>query len=125
MFMTFLHVALGGAIGASLRFGVGLWLARFAMPGLPVAVMSVNVIGSFVMGAFAVWSLERGYDALNPFVMTGILGGFTTFSAFSLEVLTLVERGDFAMALLYIALSVGLSIGALALGLWLMRGVLA
>ncbi|MCQ0091122.1 fluoride efflux transporter CrcB [Roseovarius sp. M141] len=125
MFMTFLHVALGGAIGASLRFGAGLWLARMAIPNLPLAVMSVNVIGSFLMGAFAVWSLERGHEALNPFVMTGILGGFTTFSAFSLEVLTLIELGEFAMALLYVALSVGLSIGALALGLWLMRGVLA
>ncbi len=125
MFMTFLHVAAGGAIGASLRFGVGLWVARVALPGLPLAVMSVNIVGSFLMGAFAVWSLEGGHGALNPFVLTGILGGFTTFSAFSLEVLTLIEQGDIAAALLYVGLSVGLSIGALALGLWLMRGVLA
>jgi fluoride exporter len=125
MFMTFLHVALGGAIGACLRLGASLWVARMDPPGLPLAVMGVNIVGSFLMGAFAVWSLERGHEALNPFVMTGILGGFTTFSAFSLEVLTLVERGDAALALLYVALSVGLSIGALALGLWLMRGALA
>ena len=125
MFMTFLHVALGGAIGACLRFGASLWVARMDPPGLPLAVMGVNIVGSFLMGAFAVWSLERGHEALNPFVMTGILGGFTTFSAFSLEVLTLIERGNAALALLYVALSVGLSIGALALGLWLMRGVLA
>lgn len=125
MFMTFLHVALGGAIGACLRFGAGLWVARMAAPGFPLAVMGVNILGSLLMGAFAVWSLERGHEALNPFVMTGILGGFTTFSAFSLEVLTLVERGDAVLALLYVAASVGLSIGALALGLWLMRGVLA
>ncbi len=125
MFMTFLHVALGGAIGACLRFGAGLWVARMDPPGLPLAVMGVNIAGSFLMGAFAVWSYQRGHEALNPFVMTGILGGFTTFSAFSLEVLTLVERGDAALALLYVALSVGLSVGALALGLWLMRGALA
>lgn len=125
MFMTFLSVALGGAIGASLRFGAGLWASRMISPSFPVAVMSVNVIGSFLMGAFAVWSIERGYSALNPFVMTGILGGFTTFSAFSLEVLTLIERGQILSALVYVALSVGLSIGALALGLWLMRGALA
>ncbi|WP_324753137.1 CrcB family protein [Roseovarius sp. Pro17] len=125
MFMTYLSVALGGAIGASLRFSAGLWVARLASPSFPLAVMGVNVIGSFIMGAFAIWSLERGHAALNPFVMTGILGGFTTFSAFSLEALTLIERGEGLLALLYVALSVGLSIGALALGLWLMRGVLA
>jgi len=125
MFMTFLSVALGGAIGASLRFGAGLWVVRMASPSFPVAVLSVNVVGSFVMGAFAVWSLERGYSALNPFVMTGILGGFTTFSAFSFETLMLIERGQALTALLYIALSVGLSVGALGLGLWLMRGALA
>ncbi len=123
MFMTFLSVAFGG--GASLRFGAGLWAARMLSPSFPLAVMSVNVIGSFLMGAFAIWSLERGHSALNPFVMTGILGGFTTFSAFSLEALTLIERGQTLSALLYVALSVGLSIGALALGLWLMRGALA
>ncbi len=125
MFMTFLSVALGGAIGASLRFSVGLWVERMAAPSFPLAVMGVNVIGSFIMGVFAIWSLERGHAALNPFVMTGILGGFTTFSAFSLEALTLIERGEGLLALLYVALSVGLSIGALALGIWLMRGVLA
>lgn len=125
MMITFLSVALGGAIGASMRFGVGLWMARLASPGFPLAVMAVNVVGSFLMGAFAVWSLERGWTALNPLIMTGILGGFTTFSAFSLETLTLIERGQSAAALIYVALSVGLSIGALALGLWLMRGALA
>jgi len=125
MFMTLLSVALGGGIGASLRFGVGLWAARMFATSFPLGVMSVNVIGSFLMGAFAIWSVERGYTGLNPFVMTGILGGFTTFSAFSLEALTLIERGQAASALLYVGLSVGLSIGALALGFWLMRGALA
>ncbi len=125
MFMTFLHVAVGGAIGASLRFAAGLWVARMALPGLPWAMMSVNIVGSFLMGAFAIWSLARGHEVLNPFVMTGLLGGFTTFSAFSLEAMNLIEGGHAAEALLYIALSVGLSIGALALGFWVMRGVLA
>jgi CrcB protein len=125
MVMTFLSVALGGAIGASLRLGAGLWVARMASPSFPLAVLSVNVIGSFLMGAFAMWSLERGHAALNPFIMTGILGGFTTFSAFSMEAWTLIERGQMGAMVIYVALSVGLSIGALALGVWVMRGVLA
>ncbi|SEK63183.1 camphor resistance protein CrcB [Roseovarius nanhaiticus] len=125
MSMTFLSVALGGAIGAILRYGAGLLALRMATPGFPVAVLGVNVIGSFLMGAFAIWSLERGHAALNPFVMTGILGGFTTFSAFSLEAWTLIERGEVAAMLAYVGLSVGLSIGALALGIWLMKGMLA
>lgn len=125
MSITFLSVALGGAIGASLRYAVGLWVLRLMQPGFPVAVMGVNVIGSLLMGAFAVWSIERGHAALNPFVMTGILGGFTTFSAFSLEVWTLIERGEVGLMLAYVGLSVVLSVGALALGIWLMKGVLA
>ncbi|MFX0541764.1 fluoride efflux transporter FluC [Roseovarius sp. S4756] len=125
MAMTYLSVALGGAIGASLRYGAGLCVARLATPSFPIAVLGVNVIGSFLMGAFAMWSLERGHVALNPFVMTGILGGFTTFSAFSLEAWTLIERGQMGTMLAYVALSVGLSIGALALGIWMMRGMLA
>lgn len=125
MFTTYLSVALGGAIGTSLRLSATLWGERLAAPGFPVAVMGINIVGSFLMGLFAVWSLERGYTALNPLVMTGILGGFTTFSAFSLEVMTLIERQQTAAALAYIGLSVGLSIGALALGLWVMRGALA
>ena len=124
MFWTYLSVAFGGAIGACLRFGAGVWVARNAATGFPLAVMGVNVVGSFIMGAFAVWAFQRGYEGLNPFVMTGILGGFTTFSAFSLETLTLIERGQIGSAALYVVLSVGLSIGALALGLWLMRGIL-
>ncbi|MFD0859749.1 fluoride efflux transporter FluC [Roseovarius aquimarinus] len=125
MSTAYLSVALGGAIGASLRYGVGLWVLRMGAPNLPVAVLGVNVIGSFLMGAFAIWSLERGHAGLNPFVMTGVLGGFTTFSAFSLDAWTLMERGEIGLMAVYIALSVGLSIGALALGIWLMKGMLA
>ncbi len=123
--MTYLSVALGGAIGASLRYGVALWVARMVQPSFPLAILSINVIGSFLMGAFAMWSLERGHAALNPFVMMGVLGGFTTFSAFSLEAWTLIERGQIGAMVIYVALSVGLSIGALALGIWMMRGMLA
>lgn len=123
--MTFFHVALGGAIGAMLRFAVGLGALRFAAPGFPVGVLLVNVLGSFLMGLFAVYAFQRGVQHLNPFVMTGVLGGFTTFSAFSLEAFTLYERGQVAAAGLYVGLSVILSLGALALGVWIARGIWA
>ena len=73
------------------------------------------------MGLFVVYSFQRGMEHLNLFVMTGILGGFTTFSAFSLEAYTLFERGQFQFAALYVALSVVLSIAALVMGVYLAR----
>ena len=125
MIMTFLHVALGGAIGAMLRFAVGLGAVRFAAFGFPVGVLLVNVLGSFLMGLFAVYSFHRGVQHLNPLVMTGVLGGFTTFSAFSLEAFTLYERGEIGAAGLYVALSVGVSLLALVAGVVLARGIWA
>ncbi|MQQ08435.1 fluoride efflux transporter CrcB [Epibacterium sp. SM1979] len=125
MVSTVAYVALGGAIGASFRFLVGVWITRaFGVLGFPLGVLSVNVLGSFLMGVFVVVAAQRGVTHLSPFVMTGLLGGFTTFSAFSLEAVTLVERGNLGQAAVYVALSVGLSIGALFLGLMLARGVL-
>jgi CrcB protein len=88
-------------------------------------VLLVNVLGSFLMGVFAVYSFHRGVQHLNPLVMTGLLGGFTTFSAFSLEAFTLYERGQIATAGLYVGLSVVLSLGALVLGVWVARGLWA
>ncbi|EDM73327.1 hypothetical protein RAZWK3B_03865 [Roseobacter sp. AzwK-3b] len=125
MFMTFLHVALGGAIGAMLRFGTGLALLRLSGPGFPVGVLSVNVLGSFLIGIFAVVSTQKGLTHLNPLVMAGLLGGFTTFSAFSLEAFTLYERGQLGSAGLYVVLSVIGSLAALALGVWIARGIWA
>ena len=113
-----LSVALGGAIGAAARFLIGAALAR---PGFPTGVLSVNVAGSFLMGLLVVWLGQRGLTDWQPFLLTGLLGGFTTFSAFSLETVTLIERGEMAQAGLYVALSVGLSVGALAFGVWLAR----
>lgn len=125
MFMTFLHVALGGAIGSMMRFGAGVAMQRLTGPGFPLPILSVNILGSFLMGLFVVFSFQRGLEQLNPFVMTGILGGFTTFSAFSLEAFTLLERGQLASAALYVVLSVVVSIAALALGVWLARMIWA
>ncbi len=124
MFTTLLQVAAGGAIGASLRFLSGVLIMRVAST-LPLAILSVNVIGSFVMGVFVVWSFQRGMTHLNPFVMTGILGGFTTFSAFSLEAYTLFEKGQPGLAILYVGLSVVLSIVGLAAGIMIAKGALA
>jgi len=125
MMMTLLQVAAGGATGAVMRFGVTLAMARVAGPGFPLGVLTVNVAGSFLIGVLFVLSFHRGFDHLNPFLMTGILGGFTTFSTFSLEALTLYERGAAGAALAYVGLSVGLSLGAVALGAWAVRVIVA
>lgn len=125
MWMTFLQVGLGGAIGAMLRFGTGLAMLRLTGLGFPLGVLTVNVVGSFVMGVFTVYAFQRGVQNLSPFVMTGVLGGFTTFSAFSLEAFTLYERGEVAQAGLYVGLSVVLSIGALVAGVMMARAVWA
>ncbi len=125
MVITFVHVALGGAVGAMFRFGTGLALLRVAGPGFPVGVLAVNIVGSFLMGLFAVYAFHKDMQHLNPLVMTGVFGGFTTFSAFSLEAYTLYERGQVGAAGLYVILSVSLSIAALIGGIWLARTVWA
>jgi fluoride exporter len=125
MILSVTLVALGGAIGASLRYLSGIGLLRvFGYQDFPFAIITVNVIGSFLMGAFVVVAAHRGLTHYSPFVMTGLLGGFTTFSAFSLEAVNLIERGAIGQAALYVALSVGLSVGALMLGLLAARGIL-
>ena len=124
MIPTVIQVALGGAIGAAARYGVGVALFRSGA-GFPVGVLAVNVIGSFLMGVVVVYLAQKMLTHLNPFLMTGILGGFTTFSAFSLEAYTLFERGEVGQAATYVALSVILSLAALAAGIFIMRGLLA
>ena len=126
MISTLMMVALGGAMGASLRYLWGIGVLRLTGPAeLPLAIMTANILGSFLMGVFVVLAAQRGLTHLSPFVMTGLLGGFTTFSAFSLETMTLIERGQVGSAALYIGLSVALSVLGLAMGLWLMRSLVA
>lgn len=123
MIPTVFQVALGGAIGAAARYGIGVALFR---PGaFPVAVLAANIIGSFLMGMVVVYLGQKMLSHLNPFLMTGILGGFTTFSAFSLEAYTLFERGEVGQAATYVIASVILSIAALMAGIFIMRGLLA
>ena len=126
MFSSLILVAAGGAIGASLRFLTGVAVLRvIGITSFPVAIIAVNVIGSFLMGVFVVAAANRGLTHLSPFVMTGLLGGFTTFSAFSLEAVTLYERGDIGQAALYVSGSVVLSILGLMAGLMVARSVFA
>ncbi len=123
MIPTVFQVALGGAIGAAARYGVGVALFR---PGavFPVGVLAANIIGCFVMGLVVVYLGQKSLSHLNPFVMTGILGGFTTFSAFSLEAYTLFERGAVGHAAIYVLVSVAVSLAGLVAGVFLMRGLL-
>ncbi|MDC1229799.1 CrcB family protein [Octadecabacter sp.] len=90
-----------------------------------MGVLAVNIIGSFLMGLIVVYLGQKMLSHLNPFLMTGILGGFTTFSAFSLEAYTLFERGEVGQAAIYVIASVVLSIAALIAGIFIMRGLLA
>ena len=123
MLITTIQVAAGGAIGASLRFLVGVGLLRLYSPGFPISVIIVNVLGSFLMGFFVVVFAQRGYDMMNPFVLTGLLGGFTTFSAFSLEAVSLFERGAISQSIAYITISVTFSIAGLIFGSLMARGI--
>jgi CrcB protein len=117
-------VGLGGAIGAVLRYLTGVAVGQFWRDPFPLATLLVNIGGSLAMGLLVGWlarSLPAGQNEIRLFVAVGVLGGFTTFSAFSLDVVTLIERGDLGPAMLYIAGSVILSVGALFVGLLLMR----
>jgi fluoride exporter len=120
-----LQIALGGALGATLRHLLGVQVSRLAGTGFPWATFAVNVAGSFVMGLVACLLMRRGGPGLHslmPFAMTGLLGGFTTFSAFSLEMFLLIERGRPDLAAAYACASVGLGLAAFAAGFWLLRG---
>jgi fluoride exporter len=118
-----LMVAAGGAIGASLRHLANLAALRWFGPNFPWGTMGINIAGSLAMGIFIEMLVRRtgSSNEMRLFVATGILGGFTTFSAFSLDFAVLFERGQMGPALFYVLASVILSILALFLGLWLVR----
>ena len=122
--MGFLIVFVGGGIGASLRHGVNLITARLLGTAFPYATMFENVSGSLVMGILAgYFAFKSGETAQSwrLFLTTGILGGYTTFSTYSLDSMLLYERGEIGLAALYVIGSVALSIGGLAAGLALVR----
>ena len=123
--MTGLSVALGGAIGATLRWLTGQLTLRAMGPGFPWGTVAVNLLGSFLMGVMVVVLAEKGGNRAAPFLMTGVLGGFTTFSAFSLDAVTLIERGQVMLAAAYVGGSVFVGLAALVFGMTLTRMVLA
>ncbi|WP_439139907.1 fluoride efflux transporter FluC [Roseicyclus sp.] len=113
-----LQVALGGAIGAVLRYLTGIGVLRLlGTTPMPLGVLTVNVLGAGLAGLFVAYAAARGLSHLSPLIVTGILGGFTTFSAFSLEAVALYERGALGLAAFYVLANVTLSLGALMLGL--------
>ncbi|WP_138469810.1 fluoride efflux transporter CrcB [Poseidonocella sp. HB161398] len=116
-------VALGGAIGASGRYLSGIAAMRLMGPGFPWGTFFVNVAGSFLMGVFVTVMALKGGTKFAPLLTVGMLGGFTTFSSFSLDAVTLWERGELATAAFYVGASVVLSLAALFLGLALSRMV--
>ena len=115
----------GGALGAGGRYLVNVTAMRLLGPGFPWATVFVNVVGSLVMGVLVGVFAARSLTHLHPFALTGVLGGFTTFSAFSLDAALLWERGEAGLAALYVGASVILSLAAVAAGLGLMRAMLA
>jgi CrcB protein len=123
--MGFLIVFLGGGIGAASRHGINLLAARALGTGFPYGTLCINVAGSLAMGLIAeFFALKGGLPQhWRLFLTTGILGGFTTFSAFSLEAALLYERGDLIGAAIYVVASVVLAIGGLFAGLAIVRAI--
>ncbi|PTX38130.1 camphor resistance protein CrcB [Gemmobacter caeni] len=118
------QVALGGAMGASLRYGVNLGMQRLLGSGFPWHTLTANVLGSAAMGVLMVALAHRGHQHLAPLLMTGLLGGFTTFSAFSMDTVALAERGLMTAAALYVAASVLIALAAFVLAVHLTRSIL-
>lgn len=119
--------ALGGAVGASGRYAVGMLASHLHSGPFPLGTFTVNIVGSFVLGVLAglmafTWSPT---PELRAFVVVGVLGGFTTFSAFSLDAILLIERGRLLLAAGYVAATVLIGIGGLFLGLRLVRAIFA
>lgn len=119
----FLVVFLGGGLGAAARHGVNLLSVQFVGNRYPLGTFAINVLGSLLIGVLAEWFALRSQlpAGARLFLITGVLGGFTTFSAFSLEIGLLYERGDFSAALIYALGSVICGVGALFVGMYLVR----
>ncbi len=117
-------VALGGALGALGRYGTQALIVRFFGASFPLGTLTVNIAGSFLMGFLVHLLLVRDASAeVRGFILVGCLGALTTFSTFSLDAVTLYERGDHGLAAFYVAASVVLSIAALFAGIGISRAL--
>ena len=123
--MSWLAVALGGAFGAMARYALNGWLFRITTHPFPFGTLTVNVVGSFLMGICYVLIVDKGvFPALSrELVMVGFLGAFTTFSTFSLDALALWQNGHLLLALSYVLTNVVLCLFAIALSIWLTRAL--
>ena len=121
----YLIVFVGGGLGAALRHGVNRASLAYFGPGFPYGTLFVNIVGGLLMGVLAELFLAKGGGSqeFRLFLTTGLLGGFTTFSAFSLEAALMWQRGDYAALATYVAASVLLSIGALFVGMASVRAL--
>jgi CrcB protein len=124
--LNILLVAIGGAIGSVARYLTGMFTLRTFGPGFPWGTLTVNIVGSLAIGIFAELIARRFSAPLEwrLFIITGFLGGFTTFSAFSLDVATLIDNGNLPLALAYVAVSMLVSLFAVFAGLAMMRALL-
>lgn len=125
--LSYLVVFVGAGIGGAARHGMNIWVARLMGTHFPWHTLAINILGSIVMGIITGWFAERLGAAghLRLFLATGIMGGFTTFSAFSLEVALMIERRAWVSAFTYSTLSVVASVAALFAGMMLVRKLLA
>ena len=124
-FPPLLLVAIGGGSGAILRYLVGRWALAAFGPGFPVGTLAVNLLGGLAMGLVVgvLARVNQGGEHLRLLLGVGVLGGFTTFSAFSLEMVNMVTRDQIGLAVGYAAASVLGSMAALFAGLWIVRGL--
>ena len=121
--MAYLWVALGGALGSMARYATGIYVGRWLGMAFPWGTLLINIVGSFLIGAFAE-SFALRWDAspsTRVFLVVGICGGYTTFSTFSLDIVTLLNRGETVLAGTYILASVVLGVAGLYGGLYAMR----
>jgi len=121
----YLLVAVGGALGSMARYGTGVLVGKVWDSAFPLGTMLINIVGSLAMGLFVGYLVRTTPDwqaDARLFVAVGILGGFTTFSSFSLDAIAMLERGEIGQMLLYVLGSVIVGVAALYGGLLLMRG---
>jgi CrcB protein len=119
-----MYVAIGGALGSMLRYAVGTWISKINTTTFPYGTFFINITGGFLMGLWIgamVLLLPGKAKEMHLLIAIGVLGGYTTFSTFSLECYMLLEKGLWMQAALYIGSSVTLSIAALFAGMWILR----